>query len=272
MTIDRQVLKSTAFIDEMIEEGYYVVLLGNSLREIYKVMRGKNVCHRVKVLIYIIHKDHLEYSEAGRLVSHNPDVPVPLPGTWEVVPYRLYPEEDEVERFYEFGAPTPEKSYLINSISGAKLRLVPADFWKVADTTNDHGLWYARTDITENCAEIYFFHNAPDLESDEGTEVEIFDGTCCGNEPKFVGNGQFTDWEEERDRQEIRWEYVHLHRDPRVLNTAAPKKDPYITGAEFSAELVPADIPVDEFGNQQDYLVLYFIPEDEVMMLTIIPL
>ena len=117
ITIDRQILKSTAFTDRMIKEGYSVVLLGNNFREIYEVMRGKKVGQskwntrtsadrygyypwsRAKVIIYATHYGDLEHNRIERTFTRNPVLLVPLPGTWEQAPYKLVPRRNSKDQF-----------------------------------------------------------------------------------------------------------------------------------------------------------------------------
>ncbi|MCJ1250312.1 hypothetical protein MMC30_007538 [Trapelia coarctata] len=294
MTIDRQILKSTAFIDWMIKEGYSVVLLGNNLREIHKVMRGKKLgdcewsaralndrerfekrgqdfmrlfrrdiypavpealgnkqsheidlnrtcrSYRVKVIIYITYKKALEHNTAGKPVTRNLDIPVPLPGTWNVATYTPPPLFTPGVYFDEFGGPVPEKPYYLNGISGAKLRREPTDWWKRDEATGYNRLWYARTDITEECAEICFFHHAPGEIYDDSAPLEINEFIVWWAHPKFADITVFEEVDELEDKKEIRWEYVHLHREPRVLNTIVSKPDDHqISGLGPNARFYP---------------------------------
>jgi len=320
MTIDRQVLKSTAFIDRMIKEGYSVVLLGNNLREIYEVMRGKKVgdiswntrtwaglervfgwhqkrtCdestqpgkqalfpsasgiledialhdfkakraslgpwYKIRVMIYITHPRDLEFDGQGRTVTRNPNIPVPLPGTWEAAPYWMAPGVDGNERPYELRSSTADGSYQVNKISGAKLRLQPAGFkQKTSMQWDAHGFWNARTDLTEDCAKICFFQESNlirDTMPEKGAELRTYDTTSMYNSPQLV-DGTIVDADRENSRA-VHWEYVHLHREPRVLVTVDERgDDPFNT--RFMVRTDSNSRILDDTGNPQHYLVLEY--------------
>lgn len=104
MSIDRQVLKSTADIDRLMKQGYSITILGTNLHEAHDLIRGKKKvgdgawnrrrpcprntwtpCYRIKVLICITHPADLSHDELGRTTTQNPDIPVAVPGgTWKL--------------------------------------------------------------------------------------------------------------------------------------------------------------------------------------------
>ena len=182
MSVDREILKSTAYIDRVLKEGYHVVLVSSRLSEVYRVMRGKKVgdrrwnkqCrklivvpgrhttildgaeYRVKVMVVVYHPSQLRHNTNGETVVANPDVPVALPGTWKkhLTPYYI-------PGSWEYRGPceNPPK-YHVSSISGAVL-----EEGINHDGSEDEGItgyWNHCDDIAEDCARIAFFQREPE--------------------------------------------------------------------------------------------------------------
>ena len=325
MTIDREILKSTTFIDRMIKEGYSVVLLSNNLREIYNVMRGKKVgdinwntrtcarkqrvfgreqepmwgesteagtqatfhpasslrwdmtpdepevslasSYRVRVMIYITHSRYLEFDDEGRSLTRNANIPVPLPGTWEETPHWFAQGNNGMKRPHGLAMSAGDESYQVNDISEAKLPLQFADHRQHTGMLWDgqrYGLWLARTDITEDCAKICFFKESDRVQKqicEEGAELRCCDTTSTYKSPHFVDVTVVNP-----DREFFRgfnWEYVHLHREPRVLNTMHERRyDPYNArflrpNLDLPSPLIPR-MSLDKFGNRQHHLMVEY--------------
>ena len=283
MSLDREILKSTGYIDRLLKEGYSVTLVSTNLHELYDVIRGKPVgddawnsrpfewgfvfynpdgrndwydWYRIKIMICITHPRDLAFDEDGNTITRNPDVPVPLPGTWErlsnwgdgdLILERLDRSEAANEYYINRMA---RAEYYINSISRAKLRIDYDDNWDYKGWT---GNWSVCTDIAEDCAEICFFQ----VVEQEGkpTWLHCQDQFSDFSQLRFLDSNIIHEVGKHFDV-----EYVRLHRHPLELRTRRAKKTLQGIGPgdpDYRLEFKDLEL-VDEAGERLHFLTVVY--------------
>ncbi|KAL9118074.1 MAG: hypothetical protein Q9187_005383 [Circinaria calcarea] len=202
-------------------------------------------------MICITHPRDLTFDEDGKTVTWNPDVPVPLPGTWKRLSNwgngdQIYDEEAPVDR------ETPAEHH-INNISGAKLRI---DYNKrfSRDYKGWTGVWSVCTDIAEDCAEICFFQ----LEGQEGkpTWLHCHDYFSDFSQLRFLDSNII---QEDGNHYDI--EYIRLHRHPLELKTRRAKMAREGVGpADPNYRLEFRDLELfDEGGERLHFLTVAYL-------------
>ena len=279
MSLDREILKSTAYIDRLLKQGYSVTLVSTNLRELYQVIRGKTVgddswnynpfqwgrteedpnrwprddwypWYRIKVMICITHPRDLAFDEAGDTITRNTDIPVPLPGTWK----RLTSRGEESRVLDEPTQGEAPADYYINRISGAKLRTdYTYQLWE--HYKGWKGVWNVCTDIAEDCAEICFFQ--PERQEGKHTLLHCQDHFDEDSVLRFLDSNILRE-----GAFDYFIDYVGLHRNPLELKTQwaywlgqkERSKDPRARRGLKDLKLV------NDSGERLHYLIVTYLP------------